>query len=112
MPLTSKILMLLQIFLGIGAIFGGGGLVLDTSGELIMMPIEMLDNTPFKSFLVPGIILLIILGITPIVISYGLVWKGNWQFAEKFNLFKTMHWSWAWSLYIGFALIIWITIQT
>lgn len=111
LSLASRVLIGLQIFLGAGAIFGGGGLVLDPSGELIMMPIELLDNAPFDTFLYPGIILLIVLGIAPLVISYGLITKHEVQVFNKLTMFKDMHWSWMFSLYIGFALIIWITMQ-
>lgn len=111
LSLASRVLIGLQIFLGVGAIFGGGGLVFDPSGELIMMPIEILDEAPFNNFLIPGMILLLVLGILPIIISYGLITKREILLFNKLTMFKDMHWSWMFSLYMGFALIIWITMQ-
>ena len=110
-PFTCKLLIFMHIFLGIGAIFGGLVLVIDPSGGLIKMPLTLLENSPFNNFLIPGIILFVILGILPLIISYALMTKRDWKGAHRFNLFTEMHWSWAYSLYIGFALIIWITVE-
>lgn len=110
-PFACTLLILLQLLLGIGALFGGGGLILDPSGELIQMPFSILEHTPFDSFLVPGIILFTVLGILPLIISFGLITKKEWKAADRLNLFRDRHWSWSFSLYIGFVLIGWITIQ-
>lgn len=108
---SCKLLIFLQSFLGIGAIFGGGAFMIDPSGALINMPISLLEPTPFSDFFIPGIILFFILGIIPFIIIYGLVTKRPWRIANSLNIFDTLHWSWSFSLYIGFALIIWITVQ-
>lgn len=110
-PFTCKILILLQVLLGIGAVFGGSVLVIDPSGGLIRMPIALLENSPFNNFLIPGIILLGIMGILPLITSFALLTKWDWETANLANLFPEMHWSWTYSLYIGFALIIWITME-
>lgn len=110
-PFTCKLLILLHILLGVGAFFGGLVLVIDPSGGLIKMPMTFLVNSPFNNFLIPGIILLAILGIFPLIISYALITKWDWKVANRLNIFTEMHWSWAYSLYIGFALIIWITVE-
>ena len=47
----------------------------------------------------------------PLLIALGLYRKSDWLLAEKLNIFHEKHWSWTFSLYIGFALIIWITVQ-
>ncbi len=110
-PFACTLLILLQLLLGIGALFGGGALIIDPGGELIQMPISLLKHTPFDSFLVPGIILFLALGILPLLIAFGLVTKKEWKAADRLNLFRNRHWSWSFSLYTGFVLIGWITIQ-
>lgn len=110
-PLASKLLILLHILLGMGAVSGGVVLVIDPSGGLIKMPITLLENSPFNSFLIPGIILFAVLGVFPLIIAFALVTKWQWKAANRLNIFTDMHWSWAFSLYIGFALIIWITVE-
>ena len=57
----------LQVFIGLGAVIGGLALVLDPSGSNPGIPLEMLKSTPFSTFLVPGLVLLMVNGIGSIV---------------------------------------------
>ncbi|MGF7050542.1 hypothetical protein J2T13_005091 [Paenibacillus sp. DS2015] len=108
---SSNLLMCLHFFLGIGAVIGGLILMIDPTGEMIDMPASMLVNSPFEHFFIPGFILLTCLGVFPILIATALKKRWNWELAKKLNLYQDKHWSWAFSLYCGFALIIWITVQ-
>ncbi|MFD3258118.1 hypothetical protein ACE3MQ_05855 [Paenibacillus lentus] len=107
----SNLLIVLQLLLGIGAVFGGAALIIDPSGELIGMPLLLLENSFFNNYLIPGLLLFTALGVIPITIASGLLIRWNWKLAEKLNVFRDKHWSWTFSLYSGFQLIIWITIQ-
>ena len=105
---TRNILIILLSFLGLGAFGGGGVLVLSPSGEMMGMPLGVLENSPFSNILIPGIILFTILGVIPLLLIYALIKKPKWRIPEFFNFFNDMHWAWSFSVYIGFALIIWI----
>ena len=50
-------------FNGVSAIFGGGSLVYDPSGEWLQMPLQFLEHSPFNDFLIPGMILLTVIGL-------------------------------------------------
>jgi hypothetical protein len=56
-----------EIFLGIGALFGGIQFILAPDGHLLGVPLSMLAGTPFRSFLVPGLLLFTFVGVAPIV---------------------------------------------
>ena len=95
--------------LGIGACFGGGALTISSSGKLIGgLPLAMLDKTPFSNFLIPGIILFLVLGVAPLLLIMPLIKKNESKFFDKFKFFHDMYWAWSFSIYIAFALIIWI----
>lgn len=51
------------IFLGIGSVVGGVLLILDPSGRMLYMPVSLLQYSPFRSFLVQGILLLVTNGL-------------------------------------------------
>lgn len=104
-------LLTLLAFLGLGALFGGGVLVISPSGKLFGMPLSMLDHSPFANFLIPGIILLVVLGLVPCILVIALLRKTESKFAEQLNFFSDMHWAWAYSVYAAFALIIWIQVE-
>ncbi len=62
------------------------------------MPLSMLDNSPFASFFVPGLILLVVVGGAQAVAAVLLIRRrGSALF---------------WSAFAGFAMISWILIET
>ena len=108
---TRNILIGLLVFLGIGAIGGGAVFIISPSGKLMGMPLSMLNKSPFDSFLIPGIILFSVLGIVPTLLARALYKKTASKLAERFNFFIDMHWTWTFSIYVAFALIIWLQIE-
>ncbi|MDA6071560.1 hypothetical protein NJT12_18215 [Flavobacterium sp. AC] len=103
----------LLLFLGLTAMIGGGALIISPSGKLLGgLPLSILENSPFTDFLIPGIILFSVLGFFPVLIVMALFKRPFIPFAEHFNLFKDMYWAWTFSIYIAFALIIWIQVET
>lgn len=111
---SKKTLIVLSVLLGllsIGALYGGGALIIAPSGKLLKMPLSNLGSAPFQDFLIPGIILFSILGVLPGILIYALFKKPQWPLFEKLNAFKDMHWAWTFSIYTTFALILWIHIE-
>ena len=98
-------------FLALGAIGGGAVLIISPTGEMMGLPLSSFKNIPFNSFLIPGIILLSVLGVVPLLLIIALLKKPESKLAEQINVFKDMHWSWTYSIYIAFTLIGWIHIQ-
>ena len=106
-----NILLIVLGFLALGAIGGGIVLIISPTGELIGMPLSEFKNIPFSSFLIPGIILFSVLGLIPLLLIIALLKKPDSKLAEQINVFKDMHWSWTYSIYIAFTLIGWIHIE-
>jgi hypothetical protein len=67
LPAIARLAMVLEILLGIGALFGGGLFILAPDGHLIGIPLKMLAGTPFHSFLVPGLVLFTFVGVAPLL---------------------------------------------
>jgi hypothetical protein len=92
-PATVWALTILTIIQIIGAISGGVGLIQDPVDN-IGMPLSMLEGSPFSDYLYPGLILLIVVGLFPIVPLVGLIIRRRW--------------GWWLELAAGCGLIIWI----
>jgi hypothetical protein len=101
----------LLAFLGLGALFGGGDLILSPSGELIHMPISMIKDSPFPNFLIPAIFLFTVLGLSPCLVIFALLKKPKSRIAQRLNIYKDMHWTWSFSVYIGLILIVWLQLE-
>jgi hypothetical protein len=67
LPGIARLVVVLEIFLGLGALFGGGAFILAPDGHLLGMPTSLLAGSPFPSFLVPGIVLFTFVGIAPLM---------------------------------------------
>jgi len=70
-PRKNKVLVtglgVLQAFIGLGAVGGGLALVLEPSGSYLGIPLELLKSSPFSTYLVPGIVLLMVNGVGSLV---------------------------------------------
>ena len=84
-------------FQGLSGVSGGLGLVFDPSGTGLGLPAEWLAGSPFDDYAIPGLVLLSLLGVVPLAVAYG-VW------ARK-------PWSWAGSLLVGAALLVWLAVE-
>ncbi len=87
----------LQAFTAIGAIPAGIGYLLDTTGQRMGVTTEMLANSPFDSFLLPGLFLLVVNGLAHVA--------GAWLSFSR-NRFAGHA-----GLTLGVVLTIWIIIQ-
>ena len=113
LPAIAHFLIVLELFLGIGALLGGGALLLAPDGHLLSMPTSMLAGTPFTDYLIPGAILFGVVGVGALVaaaitflrlsaaplaaIAIGVVLVG-WIVVEMVML---VNWgSLAWSFYL------------
>jgi len=110
--ICKSILIALLGFLSLGACYGGIALMISPDGSFFKMPLDLLSNSPFKTFFIPGIILLSTFGIFPIFVIYGLIKKPESIIFNKLNLLYDYHFAWTFAIYIGFGQIIWINIQT
>ncbi|HLP12376.1 MAG TPA: hypothetical protein VK177_10630 [Flavobacteriales bacterium] len=109
--ISLYLLVTLLLFLGLGALSGGYLLMVDPDGSALGMDSEWLKNSPFNTYLVPGIILFFFNGLFPILTIVGIIFKPRIPFLEKINIFKTQNWAWSYSLYSGIMAIAWIIVQ-
>ena len=110
--LSKAVLISLLGFLSIGALYGGIVFILKPDGSVYGMPTDILQGSPFKDFLIPGIILLVTFGLIPVYTIYALIRKPENRYLQKLNLLYDHHFAWTFTIYIGLGLIIWINIQT
>ncbi|MFA9388215.1 MAG: hypothetical protein ACERKD_00320 [Prolixibacteraceae bacterium] len=87
----------LQIFIGMGALAGGLPMILTPDGSSSGLSAEILNNTPFTTYLIPGILLFTVNGLGNLVASY---------FSLKFKKETGVL-----GMIFGTALIIWMIVQ-
>jgi hypothetical protein len=110
-PFLLYILFVLHVFIGLNASVGGLLMILKPDGSLLGMQKDWLINSPFESYFIPGFILLLMLGILPLCVFYGLLRKPEMKLLDSLNIYKNMHWAWTYSFYTGVIIISWIIVQ-
>jgi hypothetical protein len=110
-PFSLRFLLGCLAFLGVSAVFGGLVLVLDPTGGLIHMPLALLEFSPFRDFLIPGLILGIVFGIGSFATFLALWFRPLWSFGAALTRFTGEHWSWSAAFAVGVGQVIWIVTQ-
>src|SRR5271166_4849046 len=70
----AKAAVSLEIFLSVGALGGGGALMLGPRGEIIPLPLSALKGSLFETYFIPGLILFFVLGLGPLAAAL-LAWR-------------------------------------
>jgi len=110
-PIGVYILAILMVIMGLMAILGGAMLTIKPDGSLMKIPVSDLAHSPFPDFFIPGLFLLIVLGILPLILTYALFARPDGAIFRRLNLYTDMAWPWTWAVYYGLLLILWIIIE-
>ncbi|MDF2673715.1 MAG: hypothetical protein K0R09_1980 [Clostridiales bacterium] len=90
------LIFVLHAFVGIGGMAGGLAAILNPEAPM-GAPVDMLRNSPFNNFLIPGIILFAIIGLGNLISAITMLFK------SRFQGYISSVFSW--------ALVIWIVVQ-
>jgi hypothetical protein len=69
-------LVVLEVLMGLAAVGGGLDLVL-TNGQLIRMPAELLEGSPFGSYFIPALVLLAV-GMANLASAAAVLLRNRW----------------------------------
>ncbi|MBK5270319.1 MAG: hypothetical protein JJE22_04820 [Bacteroidia bacterium] len=110
-PAEVYLLCLLHLIIGVTAFAGGGSLMWEPNGSLLGMNQSWLLHSPFTNYFIPGLFLFLFNGILPMLVFLGLIFQPDWDFFKLFNIYKTKHGAWTYSLFSGIIIIAWIILQ-
>lgn len=93
----AKTVIGLEVLLAIGALAGGAILFLSPDGSAFGMPLSLLEHAGFRSFRIPGLILLVVNGLFPLVSAVAILRRLPWAAHSV--------------MAVGVLLVGWISIQ-
>lgn len=77
MKFAHGAVIILLLFNSLGALFGGWSLIADPTGADLKLPANLLANSPFKNYFIPGIMLLTLIGLFSLV---SMIWTAfRWK---------------------------------
>lgn len=74
----ERALIALEILLAIGAYGGGVGLILSRWYPDAFLSVDELAGTPFATWLIPGVLLVLLNGVLPTVVAVGAMMEKGW----------------------------------
>ena len=86
-------------------------MILKPDGSILHMSASILHDSVFASFLIPGLILFWVLGVTPVFVFPLLLAQPDWRFLQAINIYKNRYVGWTLSLLLGLGLIIWMDVE-
>ena len=110
-PFETYFLFVLLMLLAVNAFYGGISLMLAPDGSLLGMQPDWLDKSPFSNYFIPGLLLLLMNGIFPLLALFGLLTKNKNNTLNRLNVYLNIYWGWTFSLYTGIISIVWIIVQ-
>lgn len=80
MKTTTRILLIILLFLtSLNALIAGLLFIIEPSGKLMGMTVDYIQNSPFQSFLIPGIVLLLFNGILNLLAGIAVIQKKSYS---------------------------------
>ena len=109
-PLALWPLLFLLLLLGTGGLYGGIAMLIDPTGGLLQLT-EVLPLLPVSDYILPGLFLLVAMGLAPIALAYGLLARPDWSCAQALSGWSRHHWAWTGTLALGVTLATWLIVQ-
>jgi hypothetical protein len=85
------------VFLGLSSLAGAIPMIVDPSGAALQLPLSLLRNSPFHSYLIPGILLLVFDG----VLALWVLWQAMMA-KPRCGL---------WTAFQGLVLLVWLAVE-
>ena len=85
-------------------------MLLDPSGSSLQMA-DVLPLLPVSNYVLPGLFLLFIMGLFPVLLIYGLIARPDWIWLESTFPKLQYHWAWAGVVLLGVVLAVWLIVE-
>lgn len=97
-------------FLGITALGGGIEMLLFHEGNEFL-PADLIERTPFDTFIVPGLILGGIFGLGSLFVAWGMWRRPDIGFLHWVERATDHHWAWAGAVLAGLGFTMWMVVE-
>jgi hypothetical protein len=103
-------LLIVQAFVAITALAGGLALVVGSidpaMGSVLMPPAEYLAGSPFRTYLVPGLLLIVLVAGLHAVAFFAVLWDARWRTVlSAAGGFSCLIWIFVQMVYIPFSFL-------
>ena len=104
-------LILVLIFLAMGGFSGGIPMLADPANGGYLQFGEMLPDLPVSNFILPGLFLLVVMGIFPLLLAYALIARPDWSWVDRLFQWSNHYWAWTGTLILVGIIAIWLVYE-
>ncbi len=98
------------LFLAFVGLHGGLSMLRDPSGASLGMDV-VLPRVPVRNYVWPGVFLVVVMGLLPLALAYGLLTRPAGRWAVAVARLSGHHWAWTGALVLGVVLLLWLAVQ-
>ena len=109
-PMMLWPLIFLLLFLAAGGLYGGIAMLVDPTGNLLGVT-EALSLLPVSNFILPGIFLVVVMGLAPLLLSYALIARPKWPWLAPLFEWSQYYWAWTATLILVAVLATWLAVE-
>ena len=110
-PLMLWPLVLVLVFLALGGFSGGIPMLADPANGGYLQFGELLTQLPVSNFTLPGLFLLIVMGIFPLFLAFALITRPTWHWLDRLFQWSKHHWAWTGCLLLVAIIAIWLAYE-
>lgn len=105
-PLTSVLL-----FLALGGFSGGIPMLSDPINGGYLQFGELLPLLPVPNLILPGLFLLVVMGLFPLVLTYALIARPNWRWVGRVFQWSKHYWAWTATIILVVIIAFWLVYE-
>ncbi len=95
------------LFLALGGFAGGILMLIDPSGERLGVA-TILPLLPVPNFILPGLFLIVVMGLFPLLLAFALVARPNWVRVNALLQWSKHYWAWTATLILVAIIALWL----
>lgn len=104
-------LIIALISLAIGGFSGGIPMLADPMNGGYLQFAEILPLLPVPNLILPGLFLFVVMGLFPLLITYALIARPNWKWADRLFQWSKNYWAWTATLILAAIIAIWLAYE-
>jgi hypothetical protein len=110
-PFLLWLLIIVLISLALGGFSGGIPMLADPANGGYLQFGELLPLLPVPNLILPGLFLLVVMGLYPILLAYALIVRPTWNWVDRLFKWSKHHWAWTGSLILVANITIWLAYE-
>ena len=96
------------VFLALGGFSGGIPMLMDPANGGYLQFADLLPLLPVSNLILPGLFLLIVMGLYPLLLAYALIARPTWKWIDRLFQWSKHYWAWTATLIFVAIIALWL----